>query len=110
MTRNITVAPREGTGPQAGSGAVLRPRRPSREEAEAAVRTLIAWAGDDPDRPGLAETPRRVAESYEEFFSGYREDPVAALAEPVFEHVGGYDDMIALHRKGGLEPLLEGRA
>lgn len=69
-------------------------RRPTRQEAEEAVRTLIAWAGDDPDRPGLVETPRRVVESYEEFFSGYRQDPVAAVAEPVFEHVGGYDDIV----------------
>lgn len=72
------------------------PRRPSREEAEQAVRTLIAWAGDDPARPGLAETPKRVAAAYEEFFSGYRQDPIAALADPVFEHVGGYDDIVLL--------------
>jgi GTP cyclohydrolase I len=73
-----------------------RVRRPSREEAEQAVRTLIAWAGDDPGRPGLAETPKRVALAYEEFFKGYAQDPVAALADPVFEHVGGYDDIVLL--------------
>lgn len=67
--------------------------RPSREEAEAAVRTLIAWAGDDPDREGLAETPRRVIKSYEELFSGYREDPGAALSR-VFKEVRGYSDIV----------------
>ena len=55
-------------------------RRPSRAEAEAAVRTLIEWAGDDPDREGLKETPERVVRAYEEFFAGYAEDPVALLA------------------------------
>ena len=54
-------------------------RRPSREEAEKAVRTLIQWAGDDPDREGLLGTPDRVVRSYEEFFAGYTEDPVAIL-------------------------------
>jgi GTP cyclohydrolase I len=67
--------------------------RPSREEAEAAVRTLIAWAGDDPDREGLADTPRRVVKSYEELFSGYREDPDAALSR-VFKDVQGYADIV----------------
>ena len=67
--------------------------RPSREEAEAAVRTLIAWAGDDPDREGLAETPRRVVKSYEELFSGYREDPGVALSR-VFKEVRGYSDIV----------------
>lgn len=71
-------------------------RRPTRAEAEDAVRTLIAWAGDDPDRPALAQTPERVVASYEEFFSGYRQDPVAALNDPVFEHIGGYDDIVLL--------------
>ena len=71
-------------------------RRPSREEAEAAVRTLIAWAGDDPHRIGLLETPKRVALAYEEYFKGYTEDPVAVLAEPLFEDVSGYDDMVLL--------------
>jgi GTP cyclohydrolase IA len=71
-------------------------RRPTREEAEAAVRTLIAWAGDDPLRAGLLETPKRVALAYEEYFKGYHEDPVAVLAEPLFEDVSGYDDMVLL--------------
>ena len=67
--------------------------RPSREEAEAAVRTLIAWAGDDPDREGLTDTPRRVVKSYEELFSGYREDPGVALSR-VFKDVQGYADIV----------------
>ena len=67
--------------------------RPSREDAMAAVRTLIAWAGDDPDREGLTDTPRRVVASYEELFSGYREDPGAALSR-VFKEVQGYSDIV----------------
>jgi GTP cyclohydrolase IA len=69
------------------------PRRPSREEAEAAVRTLIAWAGDDPDREGLVDTPWRVAKAYEELFSGYREDPRKPLKR-VFREVSGYQDLV----------------
>ncbi|WP_457796887.1 GTP cyclohydrolase I FolE [Methylocystis sp. S23] len=67
--------------------------RPSREEAEAAVRTLLRWAGDDPDREGLRETPRRVVKAYEEFFKGYNETPDEALSR-VFEEVEGYDDLV----------------
>lgn len=69
--------------------------RPSREEAEAAVRTLIAWAGDDPEREGLLDTPKRVANAYREFFKGYEEDPVEALSR-TFEEAGGYDDIVML--------------
>jgi GTP cyclohydrolase I len=69
--------------------------RPSREEAEAAVRTLIRWAGDDPDREGLLGTPDRVVRSYEEFFSGYVDDPVQIL-ERTFEEVEGYDEIVLL--------------
>lgn len=69
--------------------------RPSRSEAEAAVRTLIEWAGDDPDREGLRGTPDRVVRSYEEFFAGYGRDPVALLAK-TFEETGDYDEMIVL--------------
>jgi GTP cyclohydrolase I len=69
--------------------------RPSREEAERAVRTLLLWAGDDPEREGLAETPERVARAFEDWFSGYKEDPEAYLAR-TFEEVEGYDDMIVL--------------
>jgi GTP cyclohydrolase I len=71
------------------------PLRPSQDEAEAAVRTLIAWAGDNPDREGLLDTPARVARSYKELFSGYSDDPRRFL-ERTFEEVGGYDDMIVL--------------
>ena len=72
---------------------ITHPRRPSREEAEAAVRTLIRWAGDDPTREGLVETPRRVVKAYEQLFEGYGKDPSHALAR-VFEEAGGYDDLV----------------
>jgi GTP cyclohydrolase I len=62
-------------------------------EVEAAVRTLIQWAGDDPGREGLQDTPRRVARAYQDFFAGYQEDPVALLSA-TFEEAGGYDDMV----------------
>lgn len=71
------------------------PVRPSREAAEAAVRTLLAWAGDDPDRAGLLATPRRVVDAYDDYFSGYRSDPVEALAT-TFEETAGYRDMVML--------------
>ncbi|MEM8974442.1 MAG: GTP cyclohydrolase I FolE [Pseudomonadota bacterium] len=70
--------------------------RPSRENAEAAVRTLIEWAGDDPDREGLAGTPGRVVRAYEEFFGGYDQDPVAALERTFDEGVDNYDDIVLL--------------
>jgi len=69
--------------------------RPSREEAEAAVRTLLRWAGDDPDREGLLDTPGRVTRAYGEWFRGYDEDPHADL-QRVFEEVEGYDEMVVL--------------
>lgn len=65
----------------------------SREEAEAAVRTLLGWAGEDARREGLLDTPKRVVKAYHEFFGGYDEDPVAALSR-TFEEVGGYDDIV----------------
>ncbi len=70
--------------------------RPSREEAEAAVRTLLAWTGEDPDRDGLRNTPARVVEAYEEFFSGYKTDPQSWLATTDEDMSGGYDDIILL--------------
>ncbi|MBX6367151.1 MAG: GTP cyclohydrolase I FolE [Rhodospirillales bacterium] len=70
-------------------------RSPSRSEAEAAVRTLLRWAGDDPSREGLRDTPSRVVRAFEEFFSGYGTDPVALL-ERTFEEVEGYDEMVVL--------------
>ncbi len=69
--------------------------RPSRAEAERAVRTLILWAGDDPDREGLLSTPERVARAYEEHFAGYNEDPEDIL-ERTFDETDGYDEMVVL--------------
>ena len=69
--------------------------KPTRAEAEAAIRTLIQWAGDDPDREGLRETPSRVVRSYEEFYQGYTADP-RALLERTFEEVEGYDEIVFL--------------
>jgi GTP cyclohydrolase I len=69
--------------------------RPNQAEAEAAVRTLIEWAGDDPDREGLVETPNRVVRAYEEFFAGYTQDPVALLTT-TFEETANYDEMIVM--------------
>lgn len=69
--------------------------KPTREQAEAAVRTLIEWAGDNPDREGLLDTPKRVVKSYEEFFAGYAEDPLELL-NTTFEETDGYDEMIVL--------------
>ncbi len=69
--------------------------RPSREEAEAAIRTLLRWAGDDPEREGLRDTPARVARAYREFFVGYDTDPVAVL-ERTFEETDGYDEIVLL--------------
>lgn len=69
--------------------------KPSREEAEDAVRTLLLWAGEDPEREGLADTPWRVAAAYEDWFSGYNLDPITFL-ERTFEEVEGYDEMIVL--------------
>ena len=72
-----------------------RVRKRTRAEAEDAVRTLIHWAGDDPDREGLIGTPDRVTRAYEEFFAGYDDDPVQMLAR-TFEEVAGYDEMVVL--------------
>ena len=89
--------------------------RPSREEAEDAIRTLLKWAGDDPTREGLRDTPERVARAYEDWFSGYNEDPEEFLLR-TFEEVEGYDDMIVLkdirfesHCEHHLAPII-GRA
>lgn len=69
--------------------------RPSKDEAMEAVRTLIAWAGDNPDREGLKDTPKRVVQAYREWFRGYDMDPAEELSR-VFEDVSGYDDMVIL--------------
>jgi len=76
--------------------ALSDPRpRPSREEAEAAVRTLLRWIGEDPDRPGLRATPGRVASAYEEWFGGYGQDPAEVL-RTTFDETGGYDEVVLL--------------
>lgn len=93
MNEILARAPR----PEDAVTATLKPgtRKPSRAEAEAAVRTLLLWAGDDPDREGLVDTPARVVRSYEEFFAGYASDPVEMLAR-TFEETDGYDEMVVL--------------
>ena len=73
----------------------MRADRPSRLQAEDAVRTLIRWAGDDPDREGLLDTPRRVIRAYDEWFAGYHEAP-ARLLERCFQEIAGYDEIVVL--------------
>lgn len=68
-------------------------KQPSREEAEAAVRTLLAWIGEDPAREGLVDTPKRVVKAYDEFYRGYKDDSANHLGT-IFEEVGGYDDIV----------------
>lgn len=70
-------------------------KKPTREQAEAAVRTLISWAGDNPDREGLIETPKRVVNAFEEFFAGYNQNPEAILGK-TFEEIENYDDIVLL--------------
>ncbi|HXV23455.1 MAG TPA: GTP cyclohydrolase I FolE [Alphaproteobacteria bacterium] len=82
-------------GKNAKSNRSVRAGRPSRTEAQEAVRTLIRWAGDDPGREGLLGTPERVVRAYEEFFAGYESDPVDVLTR-TFEEVAGYDEMVVL--------------
>ncbi len=76
-------------------GTAAEVRRPSEEQARAAVRTLIAWAGDDPDREGLRETPARVVAAYREFFRGYEQDAEEVL-QKTFEEIDGYDEMVTV--------------
>jgi GTP cyclohydrolase I len=89
----------ELTKPRTTPFCALRPSpkdpRPSREEAERALRTLILWGGDDPDREGMRETPARVVRAFEEWFSGYNDDPEEYLRR-TFEEVDGYDEMVTL--------------
>ena len=89
--------------------------RPDRSEVEAALRTIIRWTGDDPDRPGLLETPARVTRAFEEYFAGYAQDP-ALLLQKTFEEIEGYDEIIVLggiplesHCEHHLAPII-GRA
>lgn len=90
-------------------------KRPSREEAERAVRTLLMWAGDDPNREGLRDTPARVARAFEDWFSGYNDDPEEYMRR-TFEEIEGYDEMVVLkdirfesHCEHHLAPII-GRA
>ena len=69
--------------------------KPNRDQAEQAVRTLIEWAGDNPDREGLIETPKRVINAYKEFFEGYTTEPDKILSK-TFEEVAGYDEMVII--------------
>ncbi len=87
---NIQAPPRHPAEPDA-----TIPPRPTQEEAEDAIRTLLRWAGDDPAREGLQDTPSRVARAYREWFCGYEEDPVELLARS-FEETDGYDEMVLL--------------
>jgi len=73
----------------------FEPNRPAREEAEQAVRTLLSYYGEDPNREGLVDTPRRFVDAYEEFLRGYNEDPIAILSR-TFEEVGGYQDIVLM--------------
>ena len=85
-------APLAGADDDTTQGAVARP---TRDEAEQAVRVLLRWAGDDPEREGLLDTPKRVARAYEEYFRGYSQDPCAILRR-TFEETNGYDEMVVL--------------
>ena len=90
------AATRHHRAKQQSSGrAVKIAGRPSRAAAEDAVRTLIRWSGDNPDREGLLGTPARVARAYEEWFAGYFENPLEYLKR-TFEEVGGYDEVVLL--------------
>ena len=81
--------------PNAADAPAVKVARPSRQEAEEAVRTLLRWAGENPEREGLLDTPKRVVKAYGDWFSGYREDPREYLLR-TFEEVAGYDEMIVL--------------
>nr|WP_307272326.1 GTP cyclohydrolase I FolE [Labrys wisconsinensis] len=87
------MAPSSKPHPEREAGAETRLHRPSRKEAEEAVRTLILWAGDNPDREGLRDTPKRVTKAWRELFRGYEQD-VADELDTVFEEVGGYGDIV----------------
>jgi GTP cyclohydrolase I len=89
------MTPYDSTNPDSQATSVIEDNKPSRAEAEQAVDVLLRWAGDDPSREGLVDTPARVVRAYEEFFSGYADDPEEMLAR-TFEEVEGYDDMVML--------------
>jgi GTP cyclohydrolase IA len=85
------IVPPNAVQPHDPSG----PQRPTREEAEEAVRVLLRWAGDDPGREGLLDTPKRMVSAYEDLFAGYRDDPAAYLSRR-FQEVNGYDEMVVV--------------
>src|SRR6476660_2409465 len=89
------VNPKHAAANHKRAAAKAAPARVTREEAEAAVRTLIQWAGDDPDREGLRSTPARVVRAYEEWFAGYKDHPRDYLKR-TFEEVAGYDEIVVL--------------
>jgi GTP cyclohydrolase I len=89
----IKPFPKQGLSEHVRSAPTPHEPRPSREQAEAAVRTLIAYAGDDPNREGLLDTPKRVIGAYEEVYQGYRESPAEVL-DRTFSETGGYDDFV----------------
>jgi len=93
----VKTPQRKAASSAAGPAAGIRraPARPTREQAEDAVRVLLGWAGDDPTREGLLETPSRVVKAYEQFFAGYRSDPEVILAK-TFEETNGYDEMVTV--------------
>src|SRR5688572_1535739 len=78
-----------------GALKAIEAGRPGRAEVEAALGTIIRWTGDDPERPGLIETPARVAHAFEEFFAGYLQDP-ASFLQKTFEEIDGYDETVML--------------
>ncbi len=96
---NVKPWPKQGLSEHVRAAPAPIEPRPSREQAEAAVRTLIAYAGDDPDREGLLETPKRVIGAYEEIYQGYRECPVEVL-DRTFSETGGYDDFVLVRDIG----------
>jgi len=92
---NLIVPNVEKSGAEALGAEALTVTKPSREEAEAAVRTLLRWAGEDPDREGLLDTPKRVTKAYGQWFRGYDENP-AEMLQRTFDEVEGYDEIVAL--------------
>jgi GTP cyclohydrolase I len=95
LQRSQPLQPLQPLPPLQPISGLHRDDRPERAEVEAAIRTVIRWAGDDPEREGLIETPARVVRALEEFFSGYAQDP-AAILQKSFEEIDGYDEMVVL--------------
>jgi GTP cyclohydrolase IA len=96
---NVKPWPKQGLSEHVRAAPAQVEPRPSREQAEAAVRTLIAYTGDDPTREGVLETPKRVIDAYEEIYQGYRESPAEVL-DRTFSETGGYDDFVLVRDIG----------